>query len=87
MYGCDTRNPGHVLFNLSAHDGPVSAMAMSHVVDGLLVTASRDQCVKVWDVKSHQPAFVYARAVEIVSFTWLFGGCFLLGWLLFSNSA
>lgn len=38
VYCCDSRNPGQVVFTLSAHDAGVSCMSMSHHVG----------CLKSW---------------------------------------
>eukprot|EP00730_Choanoeca_flexa_P015324 TRINITY_DN7015_c0_g1_i1.p1 TRINITY_DN7015_c0_g1~~TRINITY_DN7015_c0_g1_i1.p1 ORF type:complete len:516 (+),score=141.81 TRINITY_DN7015_c0_g1_i1:126-1550(+) len=65
VYCCDSRNPGDVVFTLSAHDGGVSAMAMSSHVSGLLVTGSADQKLKIWDIDNNQPSIVHSRDAAV----------------------
>ena len=65
IYCCDTRNPGEVLFTLSAHEAGVSCLTMSKHVPGLLVTGSSDQKLKIWDIDNHQPAIIHSRDAEL----------------------
>ncbi|KAH9250019.1 hypothetical protein BASA83_001068 [Batrachochytrium salamandrivorans] len=52
------------LFTLHAHDSAISAMDLSPLIDGLLVTGSSDKHVKVWSIKNDQPACIVSRDVD-----------------------
>lgn len=47
----DVKRPGDPAVTFQAHEGAVSAFALSTEVDGLLVTGSVDKTVKVWDAR------------------------------------
>ena len=63
IYCGDTRQPGKVAFSISAHESPVSALAMSAHVPGLLVSGASEQSVRVWDVRGSEPAFIASHVV------------------------
>lgn len=42
----------------------VSAVTMSNFVPGLMLTASIDKTIKVWDVLGHKPRYVGTREME-----------------------
>ncbi len=46
-------------FTINAHsNSPVSAIAMSPLAPGLLVTGAADETLRIWDVSAAEPAFV-----------------------------
>ncbi|KZV96541.1 transducin family protein/WD-40 repeat family protein [Exidia glandulosa HHB12029] len=47
----NAESPAPALWTLSAHDGPASAMDLSSVLRGVLVTGGADKIVKVWDIR------------------------------------
>ncbi|KAJ3074512.1 hypothetical protein HDU98_011102 [Podochytrium sp. JEL0797] len=47
----DGRAPTAPLFTIHAHDGAVSGLDVSALVDGLIVTGSSDKATKIWDTK------------------------------------
>jgi periodic tryptophan protein 1 len=64
----DRRRPGAAISSFRAHTAAVSALAVSDDVAGLLVTASVDKTLKVWDARlcaaggSAVPELVHERA-------------------------
>eukprot|EP00038_Savillea_parva_P031315 m.84949 g.84949 ORF g.84949 m.84949 type:complete len:621 (+) comp9613_c0_seq1:98-1960(+) len=64
VYAGDTRNPGKTLYTIQAHDLAVSSIAFSHFVPGLMVTASIDKSIKVWDVHGGKPKFVVSHELD-----------------------
>jgi periodic tryptophan protein 1 len=64
VYAADTRKAGSTLFTLQAHDLAVSSLSFSHYVPGLMVTASIDKTIKVWDVYEGKPRFVATRELD-----------------------
>jgi len=63
VFAADTRNPGTTLFTLDAHSESCSAVAFSRYVPGMMVTASADGTMKVWDVLD-KPTFLTSRNVD-----------------------
>ncbi|KAJ3288503.1 hypothetical protein HK104_008144 [Borealophlyctis nickersoniae] len=53
-----TRDP---LWTLHAHDAAVSALDVSPLLDGLIVTGSTDKQVKLWNVKEGKPSCLSSR--------------------------
>ncbi|KAI9353697.1 WD40-repeat-containing domain protein [Obelidium mucronatum] len=47
----DGRQPTAPIFTIHAHDGAVSGLDVSGLVDGLIVTGSSDKATKIWDTK------------------------------------
>lgn len=64
VYACDTHKEGTTLFTLQAHDLAVSSLSFSHYVPGMMVTASIDKTVKVWDVHDGRPKFVSTQELD-----------------------
>ncbi|KAI9203673.1 WD40-repeat-containing domain protein [Polychytrium aggregatum] len=61
----DARSPKDSLFTVHAHDGAVSALDVSRIVDGLLVTGSTDKTVKLWNIKDNKPSCICSRDVGV----------------------
>ncbi|KAI8919859.1 WD40-repeat-containing domain protein [Powellomyces hirtus] len=62
----DARQSGSdPIFTLHAHDGPVSSMDVSSVVEGLMVTGSPDKLVKVWNIKDEKPSCLVSRDLDL----------------------
>ncbi|KAL1920972.1 uncharacterized protein VTP21DRAFT_11607 [Calcarisporiella thermophila] len=62
----DARNmAGGPIFTLHAHDSPVSALDISPLVSGCLVTGSGDKTVKIWDLKDNKPSMVLSRDLGV----------------------
>ena len=55
------------LISMQAHEESVSALCLSSKVPGLLVTASSDEIVKIWDIKDDCLDCVYQKNINIVS--------------------
>ncbi|KAJ3096689.1 hypothetical protein HDU97_005650 [Phlyctochytrium planicorne] len=53
------------LFTIHSHDSAVSAMDLSPLVDGLLVTGSTDSMVKVWSTKTSELRCLTTRNVGV----------------------
>lgn len=64
VYYFDVRQDTPV-FQISAHDGPVTGMSLSSQIPGCLVTASSDKMVKVWDFKEGSPVFVMSKDMKM----------------------
>ncbi|ORY42359.1 WD40 repeat-like protein [Rhizoclosmatium globosum] len=47
----DGRQPTSPIFTIHAHDGAVSGLDISSLVDGLIVTGSSDKATKIWNTK------------------------------------
>ncbi|KAJ3169567.1 hypothetical protein HDU88_000758 [Geranomyces variabilis] len=62
----DVRAAGSTpIFTLHAHDGPVSALDVSAVSEGLMVTGSPDRLVKVWNIKDKKPSCLVSRDLDL----------------------
>lgn len=64
----DARNMGkkEAVWVINAHDSAVSALDLSVLVDGLLVTGSSDKSVKVWDVREgHDKSCLASRDLGV----------------------
>lgn len=46
--------------------GGVSAMALSHLVPGCLVTGTEESEVKIWDIYNDRPSMVASRKTDSV---------------------
>jgi len=53
------------LWTLSAHQKSCSGLCLSSQCPGLMVTASVDECIKVWDIVDHQPTFVHQTKLKL----------------------
>jgi periodic tryptophan protein 1 len=49
------------VFTIHAHDGPVSALAVSPTIPGLIATGSTDKIVKLWSVENNVPTCLLSR--------------------------
>ena len=65
VYAADTRQSGALLFTLDAHQASVSQVTFSKYVPGMMVTASADASIKLWDVQGGKPSFLIARELEL----------------------
>eukprot|EP00947_MAST-08B_sp_MAST-8B-sp1_P004499 g4499.t1 len=61
----DVRNTAEPLFTLKAHDKAASALAFSPLVEDLMVTASTDKTVKLWDIGGNAPAAAGSKTMAI----------------------
>ncbi|KAI9094615.1 WD40-repeat-containing domain protein [Phlyctochytrium arcticum] len=62
----DARTSGSApIFTLHAHDGAVSALDVSPLLDGLLITGSTDKTVKVWNIKDAKPSCLVSRDLNL----------------------
>ena len=64
MYYTDVRMDKPV-FTLSAHTESVTGLAISSQLPGLLITASTDKSMKVWDVQDNKPAMVLEKDMKV----------------------
>lgn len=62
----DARNTKGSIFKVHAHDGPVSALDLSPVIKGCMITGSADKTVKVWNLEGNAPACVVSRDLGTV---------------------
>lgn len=69
----DARNGGGAkpVYTIHAHDSAVSALDVSGLIDGLIVTGSTDKMVKLWDTRGDKPKAIVSRDVHAVSFFFL----------------
>ena len=65
VYAADTRKSGALLFTIDAHQASVSQVTFSKYVPGMMVTASADASVKLWDVHGGKPSFLMTRELEL----------------------
>ncbi|XP_064386445.1 periodic tryptophan protein 1 homolog [Halichondria panicea] len=62
---CLDRDDGSVLFQIHAHTGPITALCLSPLVPGLLVTGSADDSLKFWDILDCKPTFLFNRDMHM----------------------
>lgn len=64
LYEVDVRQT-KPLFTLSAHEQAVTGVSLSSQIPGLLVTASPDKHLKVWDIQGSKPSLVLSRNLKL----------------------
>eukprot|EP00803_Ostreobium_quekettii_P008173 evm.model.scf_412.4 EVM.evm.TU.scf_412.4 scf_412:25741-26474(+) len=52
------------LYRLAAHEKPTTCLGFCPAVPNLLMTASVDKQVKLWDVSNNQPGLVASEAIN-----------------------
>ncbi|KAI9003109.1 WD40-repeat-containing domain protein [Gaertneriomyces semiglobifer] len=60
-----TKSGSAPIFTLHAHDAAVSALDVSALVEGLMVTASTDKMVKIWNIKDNKPSCIVSRDLDL----------------------
>lgn len=55
------------LFTLDAHSDAVSVVAHNPKVPGLVLTASHDKTVKLWNVVNNKPAALATKKLDLVT--------------------
>lgn len=53
------------LWTLSGHSAAVTGLALSSQSPGCLVTASSDKTMKVWDISTDKPEFIYEKNMKL----------------------
>ena len=73
LLGYDARNQGAPLFAVKAHKKAATTVSASSGVNGMVVTASLDGLIKLWDVQTitnGEPLLVIEKNFKAVSFLW-----------------
>ena len=73
LLGYDARNQGTPLFAVKAHNKAATTASASPGVNGMVVTASLDGLIKLWDVQTitnGEPLLVIEKNFKAVSFLW-----------------
>ena len=52
---------------MPAHETTASGLALSYQVPGLLATASEEEVIKIWDIKSGKFELVHEKKLKLVS--------------------
>lgn len=65
VYYCDARNLSKSVWQLQAHDGPISCLSVNPSVPSFVATGSTDRLVKLWNTSDSSPKMVVSRDLDV----------------------
>ncbi|EPX75101.1 WD repeat protein [Schizosaccharomyces octosporus yFS286] len=65
LYYCDARDMSKPVWQLQAHDGPISCMSVNANIPNLIATGSTDRMVKLWNTSDNTPKLAVSRDLDI----------------------
>ncbi|EPY49539.1 WD repeat protein [Schizosaccharomyces cryophilus OY26] len=65
LYYCDARDMSKPVWQLQAHDGPISCLSVNPNVPSFVATGSTDRMVKLWNTSDHTPKLIVSRDLDV----------------------